>query len=150
MTEIALKNDLNELARLAGALEAFASAHALPDSALLALNLALEELVTNTITYGFTDGRTHIIDISLHLDGPDLHVRVEDDAAAFNPLAQPAPNLDAPIADRPVGGLGIHLARTLMDDMRYERAGSRNVVVLRKRVADADASLNKNEHHGNR
>jgi serine/threonine-protein kinase RsbW/sigma-B regulation protein RsbU (phosphoserine phosphatase) len=131
---IALKNDLSELARLAEALQAFSSSNGLSDGTLFAVNLALEELVTNTISYGFSDEQPHVIDITLHLDGPDLHVRVEDDAAAFNPLERASPDLDAPIEDRAIGGLGVHLVRTLMDDVRYAREGTRNVVSMRKRV----------------
>jgi len=146
MHVIELKNDLGELPRLADELQAFAAAHRLPDAALLAMNLALEELVTNTISYGYADGQAHVIAVSLNIDGPDLHLRVEDDARPFNPLELAAPNLDAPIAERPVGGLGIHLVRSMMDDVSYERAGSRNVVSMRKRVADAASP--KDKHHG--
>ena len=103
------------------------------DATLFAVNLALEELVTNTISYGFADGSEHSITISLHVDGPDLHVRMEDDAKAFNPLESEGPDLDASLADRPIGGLGIHFVRTKMDDIRYERVGARNVLTMRKR-----------------
>ena len=105
----------------------------------MAVNLALEELVTNTISYGFTDAGEHVIRISLHLDGPDLHIRVEDDATAFNPLEREAPDLVTPLAERPIGGLGIHFVRTLMDDVRYERVGARNVLSMRKRASDNEA-----------
>lgn len=131
---IALKNDLSELERLAEGLQAFVAANGLSDKTLFAVNLALEELVTNTISYGFTDDRPHVIDISLRLDGDDLHVRVEDDAVAFNPLENAAPDLGAPLEDRPIGGLGVHLVRTLMDGVHYAREGARNIVSMRKRV----------------
>lgn len=133
MTVIALRNDLAEMTHLADELQAFASGHGVSDGTLFAVNLALEELVTNTISYGFEDGGEHVITISLDVDGPDLHVRVEDDAKAFNPLEREAPDLNAPIEDRPIGGLGVHLVRTLMDEVRYERVGARNVLSMRKR-----------------
>lgn len=132
--KIALRNDLGELGRLASELEAFAGAHGLPDATLMALNLALEELVTNTMSYGFTGGEAQTIDVSLTLDGDMVRVRVEDTGAPFNPLDQEMPDLDAPLADRPVGGLGIHLVRSVMDEVHYERAGDRNIVSLAKRV----------------
>jgi serine/threonine-protein kinase RsbW len=141
MNVIALKNDLGEIPRLADELQAFAAANHLSDGTLFAVNLALEELVTNTISYGFSDGREHVITISLHLEGPDFHLRVEDDAAAFDPLAHEVPDLNTPIEDRPIGGLGVHLVRTLMDDVRYARVGSRNVLSMRKRVTEGEALL---------
>jgi anti-sigma regulatory factor (Ser/Thr protein kinase) len=136
---IALTNDLSELTRLAETLQAFAAARGLSEGTLFAVNLALEELVTNTIWYGFPDAGTHVIHISLRLDGRDLHVRVEDDGTAFNPLERAAPDLDAPIEDRPIGGLGVHLVRGLMDDVQYERSGARNILSMRKRVTDGSA-----------
>lgn len=105
------------------------------------MNLALEELVTNTISYGCSDGREHAITISLHLEGADLHMRVEDDAMAFNPLEREAPDLNAPLEERPIGGLGVHLVRKLMDDVRYERTGTHNVLSMRKRATDGGALL---------
>jgi len=132
---------LGELARLGDQLQAFAAANGLSDGTLFAVNLALEELITNTISYGFTDDSAHTITISLDLDGRDLHVRIEDDAMPFNPLEHEAPDLDAPLADRPIGGLGVHLVRTLMDEVRYERAGTRNVLSMRKRATEGGALL---------
>jgi serine/threonine-protein kinase RsbW len=140
--DIVLTNDLAEISRMADELQAFAEKHALPDSTLFAVNLALEELVSNTISYGYTDAGRHVITISINLDGTDLHVRVDDDAAAYNPLERAVPDVDAPLEDRAVGGLGVHLVRTLMDEVSYERVGGRNVLSLRKRVAEGgDAPL---------
>lgn len=136
---IALKNDLAEIPRLADELQTFAAANQVSDGTLFAVNLALEELITNTISYGFSDGGEHLITIALALDGDDLCVRVEDDASAFNPLECAEPNLDAPIEERAVGGLGVHLVRTLMDDVRYERVEGRNILSMRKRATDGGA-----------
>lgn len=147
--QIALKNDLTELGRLAAELESFAGKHGLPDATLLALNLALEELVTNTISYGFPGGGAQTIDVALSFDGESVRVRIEDTGAAFNPLESEAPDLEAPIADRPVGGLGIHLVRSVMDEVHYERAGGRNVVSLTKHV-NGGSPASKDEHDGDR
>ncbi len=68
-------------------------------------------------------------------------MRVEDDAVAFNPLEREAPDLNAPLEDRPIGGLGVHLVRKLMDDVRYERAGARNILTMRKRATEGGALL---------
>jgi anti-sigma regulatory factor (Ser/Thr protein kinase) len=139
MQVIALENDLRELSRMADELQTFASANGLSEGTLFAVTLALEELVTNTIAYGFDDSGAHVITIALHLDGADVHIRVEDDAAAFDPLGRAAPDFDAPLEDRPIGGLGVHLVRTLMDDVRYARIDARNVVSMRKRATEGDA-----------
>jgi serine/threonine-protein kinase RsbW len=64
----------------------------------------------------------------------DLRVTVADNAPAFNPLTVSTPNLEEPLGERAVGGLGIHLVRTLMDDVRYRRQNGRNHVRLRKKL----------------
>lgn len=72
--------------------------------------------------------------ISLTLDDGSVVLCVEDDGPAFDPLAAPEPDLDAPLEDRPVGGLGIHLLREMMDTLDYVRRDDRNRLILRKRV----------------
>jgi len=139
MNVIALKNDLNEVTRLADELQAFADGHGISQGTLFALNLALEELVTNIISYGFSDAGEHVISVTLDLDGRTLHVRIEDDANAFNPLERETPDLDAPLEERTVGGLGVHLVRKLMDDVRYERVGARNVLSMRKHMTAGES-----------
>ena len=139
MSVIALKNDLSEITRLADELQAFADGHGISPGTLFALNLALEELVTNIISYGYPDTGEHVITVSLDVDGADLHVRLEDDAKAFNPLEKETPDLDAPIEERGIGGLGVHLVRELMDDVRYERVGARNVLSMRKHMTDGES-----------
>jgi len=71
----------------------------------------------------------------LWLDQDLLSIQVADDGVAFNPLLAPEPDLDLAIDQRPVGGLGIHLMRTMMDDLEYKRVNGQNLLTLRQRVA---------------
>jgi anti-sigma regulatory factor (Ser/Thr protein kinase) len=66
--------------------------------------------------------------------GTELVASVIDDARPFNPLEAPKPNLDAPLEDRELGGLGIHLVRSLMDHVSYSRDEDKNVLTVRKRI----------------
>jgi anti-sigma regulatory factor (Ser/Thr protein kinase) len=138
---IDLDNDLSEVSRLAEAVEAFATAHGVPPGTIFAVNLALEELVTNTISYGYPDGGRHRIHLRFTLQGDTLQVAIQDDGLAFNPLNKAEPNLDAPIEDRPIGGLGIHLVRKLMDDVRYERRNEQNCLWLAKKMTEGESLL---------
>jgi anti-sigma regulatory factor (Ser/Thr protein kinase) len=61
-------------------------------------------------------------------------VTVEDDGVPFNPLEATEPDLDRPLEERSIGGLGIHLVKNLMDDVEYRREAGRNYLVMRKRV----------------
>lgn len=129
-----LKNQLSELDRLSQTLAEFRQRHHLPSKVLFDMHLALEEIVTNVISHGFEDSKEHHIKVSLFLEQGELRAEVEDDGTPFNPLEAPSPDTEGPLAERPVGGLGIHLVRNLMDEMVYQRQEGRNVLVMKKKV----------------
>jgi len=95
-------------------------------------NLAVEELVTNCIKYGYEDAAEHMIEVKLQISGNELAVTVTDDGRPFNPLELPEPDVRLPIEDRPIGGLGIYLLRRMSDHMDYVRVAGKNSVTLRK------------------
>ncbi len=64
----------------------------------------------------------------------ELDLEVSDDGAPFNPLNYPEPDLTSVLAERPVGGLGIHLVRHLMDRLQYQRVADQNILILTKRL----------------
>lgn len=131
-----LTNQLSEVKRLGEMAERFAESHGLSEDERYAINLVLDEIVINVIKYGFDDTREHQIHVTLSVDAGTLTIVVDDDARAFNPLDQPPPDLDLPIEERPIGGLGIFLVRATMDDVQYERSGDRNVLTLKKKLAE--------------
>jgi anti-sigma regulatory factor (Ser/Thr protein kinase) len=132
--EVTLHNRPAELERLSQAVEAYAEAHRLPPAILHAVNLCLDEVVTNIISYGYEDQADHQIMVRLSLRAGELTIEIEDDGKPFNPLTAPEPDLYKPMEERPIGGLGIHLLRKVMDDMEYRRQQDRNVLILRKTV----------------
>ena len=111
-----------------------ADRHAPPAADYFA-NLAIEELVTNCIKYGYDDSVEHIIEIELKLCAGELLLTVTDDGHPFNPLELPAPDTHLPLEDRPIGGLGIHLLRKMSDRMDYARTDGKNRLTLRKSLA---------------
>lgn len=112
----------------------FAEAHALPAAIRRSVHVALDELLHNTIAYGFAGrGRGEIV-VDVELRPDQLVVTLSDDGPPFDPLALAAPDTTLPVDERAVGGLGIHLVRQLMDDVGYQRRGDRNLVTLAKRL----------------
>jgi anti-sigma regulatory factor (Ser/Thr protein kinase) len=95
-------------------------------------NLVLEEFGTNSIKYGYDDANEHWIEVTLCISGGELIVNIIDDGRAFNPLEAPEPQLDIPIEERRVGGLGIYLVRKMSDRMEYVREGGKNRLTLHK------------------
>lgn len=127
-------NDIAELPRVAEEVDGFCAAAALPASCAFKINVALEELLVNTISYGFPDSERHEILVTLAKEGEAVVVEISDDGVPFDPLQVPTPDIDQPLETRPLGGLGIHFVRTLMDEVEYRRAGGRNLVTLSKRI----------------
>jgi serine/threonine-protein kinase RsbW len=127
-----LVNQRAEIQRLGQIAEQFGAAEGLSEDELMAINLVLDELVTNTIDYGYDDAATGEIRVTLAVEGNTLTIEVEDDGREFNPLAAPPPDLTLALEDRPVGGLGIHIVRTVMDAVDYQRRDGHNVLTMRK------------------
>jgi serine/threonine-protein kinase RsbW len=132
---VTLASRLDELERLAVRVDAFGAAHQLPDEVVYAINLALDEVITNVILHGYAGTREQPIDVRLRFVGGVVHVEVEDEGRSFNPLEVPPPDLDAPIEKRRIGGLGLHIVRTMMDTLEYRREGGHNVLAMTKHVA---------------
>ncbi|HKA59174.1 MAG TPA: ATP-binding protein [Gemmatimonadales bacterium] len=133
---IAIGTDPGEVARVNAAFAKFADAHALPAPVRRSLHVALDELLTNTLGHGFAGGRGAVT-VEVELRPDVVYVTVTDDGKPFDPfgLAAPVPDTALPLAERPVGGLGLHLVREMMDEVSYRRRGDRNVVTLAKRFA---------------
>jgi serine/threonine-protein kinase RsbW len=129
-----LKNDISELKILCRQLEFVGDALGLPQRFVFEINLALDELFTNIISYGFNDRSEHAIQVCIAADDGMLTITVEDDGIPFDPIARAEPHLPGTIEDCTVGGLGIYLIKNLMDDVCYRRTQGKNVLTLKKRI----------------
>ncbi len=137
---VRIANDLSELAPLAGIVEEFCERNEMPMKLAFNLKLALDEMITNTVSYGYEDGEKHTIEVRIMREGDTFTVELEDDAQAYNPLEAPEADLEAEIDDRPIGGLGVHLVRTIMDTVNYRRDGDRNLLIMSKKGRDEEES----------
>lgn len=138
VTTIVLRNQVAELERVGQLIAAFGTEHRLPSQVVFDLTLALDEILTNVMSYGYTDEADHEIVVRLSQHAGLLVAEVEDDGQPFNPLDVPPPDLDAAVEDRPIGGLGLHLVRRVTDGLDYERAAGKNRLVLRKALPAVD------------
>lgn len=129
-----LKNDLSELEQLCQTCEEVGRDINISDKAIFEMNLALDELFTNIISYGFSDQQEHTIKINITIEGDQLQMRIEDDGVPFNPLESKTPEFQCGIEECKIGGLGIHLIRKLMDDIQYQRVADKNILVLRRKI----------------
>jgi anti-sigma regulatory factor (Ser/Thr protein kinase) len=127
-------NQRAEIGRAAEFAEQFGAAHGLSEDEVMSVNLVLDEVMANVIEHGSEAGSTHEIRVTLALEGDQLGIEVMDDARAFDPLQLAPPDLDLPLEERPVGGLGIHIVRSVMDSVAYERRDGRNIITMRKTI----------------
>lgn len=137
--KIKVANRISEIAPLADRVSAFCAERRVSESVAFRINLALEELLTNTIKYGYADRGAHEIVVELRQSGDGVTVEIVDDGQPFDPTQAPTPDLRASIEQRTIGGLGLHLVRTLMDEVRYHRDDGRNRVTLVNRFTSGGA-----------
>ncbi|MFA6102429.1 MAG: anti-sigma factor antagonist [Victivallaceae bacterium] len=123
-------NDLNELAGLCHEVHGFLEDEKMSAASIYKIDLSLEEMLTNVIKYSYDDDDRHEISVSLQIDADRILLEMRDDGHEFNPLEAPLANLSDEITDRQVGGMGIHLTRTMVDAISYSREGSTNVVTV--------------------
>lgn len=126
--------NLDALQQVQDTVEEFGETQNWPPKLIYQINLVLEELSINIINYAYDGDEPRKFDIRMALETCDLTIDIIDDGRPFNPLSEaPKPDLDSGMEDRPIGGLGIHLVRTIMDDFHYKREADRNHVTLIKK-----------------
>lgn len=131
---LTIANNRAAIAELADAFDAFCRDNDVPPAVVYPVQVAIDELLTNTITYGYPEESASSIDVYIYLTDSVLEVVLVDDADPFNPLEREAPDTEAALEDRPIGGLGIHLVTQLMDAVEYRRKDGRNYIHLRRQI----------------
>lgn len=116
--------------------DAFCETHGLSPKASYVLNLVLEELLTNVVNHGYRDHVGGPIILRLSKEGPNVVGEIVDAGRAFDPTTLPEPDTEASLDDRQIGGLGVHLSKTMTAGLTYARIGDQNVT--RFVLADED------------
>lgn len=130
---LTLKNDINQVSLLHEFIDDSVKASKLDSSLTDSLNLAVEEAVVNVINYAYPEGTEGEVNLDSAVTDGALTFTVTDCGKPFDPTARAKVDINAGVEERPVGGLGIHLVRQIMDDVRYERRGGKNVLILTKK-----------------
>ena len=129
-----LTNDISELKTLNQQLYAFGKTIGLPKSFITEINICLDELFTNIVSYGYEDNLEHLIFFRFSLIDDVLTIEVEDEGIPFNPLGVKKPEKVNDLENIPIGGLGIYIVKELMDDICYKRYRSKNNLTLKKSI----------------
>lgn len=129
------ENRLPELQRLSEVLEKFGEARGVAPGLISQLNVCLDELFTNAVNYGYEPGTADEIQITASVAEGQLQFVISAGGRKFDPFTQaPPPDIESDLEDRKVGGLGVHLAREMVDEYSYDWRADRNIITLRKRL----------------
>ncbi len=131
-----LKNELSELKALHRHLNNWGADIGLPADSISRINICLDELFTNIVSYGFEDGLEHIVKFTLNGDNHFVIINIEDDGKPFNPLEKIDPDFPENVESAKIGGLGILIIRKLMDNVSYDRRRGKNKLTIKKNIQD--------------
>jgi sigma-B regulation protein RsbU (phosphoserine phosphatase) len=128
--ELTLAAHLPEIQRVNHSIESFCSDAGLPGSISQKLGIIFDDLLSNTISYGFDDDAEHEIQIHIEYVDGRVVVKVSDDGIPFNPFDQIGPDTTLSVEEREIGGLGILLVKEMTDSQAYQRLSNKNIVTF--------------------
>ena len=131
---LTLRGGIDQIALLSPFVEDVVAVSGLSPDTTDSLNLALEEAVTNVILYAYPEGTEPVVSIDAVTANGAVTFTVTDSGKPFDPTAAKEADIAAGVDERPIGGLGIHLIRQIMDEVRYERVGNKNMFILTKKI----------------
>ena len=129
-----LSNDVQEVPQLASFVDEVCENLDFDMMTTMQMNLALEEAVVNVMDYAYPAGTKGEVCVEALADGTCLTFIISDSGKPFDPTAKAEVDTTLSAEERPIGGLGIHLVRQLMDSVSYERVDDRNVLKLSKKL----------------
>ena len=98
------------------------------------IQMALDELLTNIVNYGYEDSDEHKIDVRFGINDDAVRVEIIDDSKPYNILEQENPDISLSVEDKPIGGLGIFLIKKLMSNVDYYTKEGKNHLVMTKEL----------------
>ena len=131
---LTLPNDINTIPQLNEFIDTVCEELEIDMALAMSLNLAMEEAVVNVMDYAYPAGTEGEVNIEAIADQTQLHFIISDSGKPFDPTAKEEVDTTLSAEERPIGGLGIHLIRQLMDNISYERKDDKNILRLSKNI----------------
>lgn len=126
---------IDHLEALTGMVTSHLSDHSVPDKVAFEVDLAVDEACTNVIRYAYEPAGEGEVTVVCTVTPCEVSVCIMDLGVPFNPLNVREPDLSGDVEDRAIGGLGVHLIRTLMDKVSYDYRGGKNILCMTKFLA---------------
>ena len=118
--ELTVSSDLDGLPQVIDFVRQACTAAGLSDNAVFACELATDEACTNIIDHAYGGRSDGVIRVACWTEPGAFVVQFHDQGVAFDPSKIREPLLNEVLADRPLGGLGMHFMRSLMDEVRFD------------------------------
>ncbi len=136
--DLKIENSFEQLAVACRKIHDFLVELTLAHSLIYAIDLAAEEMATNIIKYGYDDDKSHEISITLQFDSEQRKIilLLEDDGHEFDPLQAEQVDFSSDISKRKIGGMGIHLTKSLVDFISYNRQNDRNILRIEMEIKE--------------
>lgn len=132
--EVRILNDIGQLPQVNDVMAQLSILLRLSEKMCMNLKLALEEAVSNTILYAYPDEKNKEITVRFEATADWLNIVITDSGIPFDPTQKESPDLTLPVHEKPIGGLGIHLVREIMTDVKYTRNGDKNILTMSKKI----------------
>ena len=129
---INLPNDIDKVSELATFVEGICESLEFDPVTTMQMNLAIEEAVVNVMSYAYPQGVEGYVNIEAQTNESRLKFVITDTGVPFDPTSKAEVDTTLSTEERDIGGLGIHLVRTIMDSINYERVDGKNILTLRK------------------
>jgi sigma-B regulation protein RsbU (phosphoserine phosphatase) len=133
---VTIKNRYEDMGIIDEQFSAFAEESDLPDAVRQSMSIVLDEMLNNIISYAYQGEKEKEIEVNIELSGNRLVLTIKDAGVPFNPFARETPDISESIEEREIGGLGIHMVRSMIDEYSYQRQINKNVVTLVKLIED--------------
>ena len=134
LRSLTLENDVQAVPKLSAFVDEVCAAMEMDEMETMQMNLAIEEAVVNVMKYAYLPGTKGEVNIEAQANDVRLKFTISDTGVPFDPTVRAEVDTSLPLEERPIGGLGIHLVRSIMDSINYERVEGKNVLTLRKKL----------------
>ena len=135
--ELRLKNQMQELERVNQFVEEICEELNLGMELQLNLNLVMEEMVVNVISYAYPEGKIADIELVAESDGKELTFVLSDQGKEFDPTLREAADMDVNPAERDLGGMGIYIVKNIMNEVSYQRLEGKNLLTMKKDILES-------------
>ena len=132
MKHLTLPNDIETIPQLNAFIDGFCEERGIGMDIAVRLNLAVEEAVVNVMNYAYPEGTVGYVDIDMDADEKAVTVILSDTGIPFDPTKKEKVDTTLSAEERPIGGLGIHLVREIMDTIDYAYTDHKNILTLKK------------------